>query len=95
MIILTILIAAGIHSLILYFLRKKKTFFIQTLISIGVLALLLKVLPPYFLPELDPEGINCGLPVFGVYFVFIIFGLASSITIFMLFLLQHIKNQTK
>lgn len=93
MILLTILIVAGLHSLMLYFLRNKKTFLFQTLVSIGTLTLLLKVLPPYFLPELDPEAINCGLPVFGVYFVFIIFGLTSSITIFMLFLLHYFKKK--
>ena len=94
MIILTILLVAGLHSLILYLLRKRRTFFIQILASIGILYLFLGVLPQYYMfTELDSEDTNCNPPSLIVYFLFFLFGIGSTVTITILFLLKHIENK--
>lgn len=32
------------------------------------------ILPKYFYPEPDPDGVNCGMPILGVTLAFWIFG---------------------
>lgn len=93
MIILTIVLVAGLQSIIFYLLRKRKTFFIQTLIFVIDVFFLLKVLPPYFIPEPNFEGVDCGMHSLMIYVVFFVLGFSSVLTIFILFLLHYFKTK--
>ncbi|MCJ8290110.1 MAG: hypothetical protein HRT58_10645 [Crocinitomicaceae bacterium] len=93
MILLAILICALLQSAILFLCRKSKTVIVQVIVTAIFLYLNFKIIPPYFLPEPNLDGVNCGLPIIGVYGVFWIFGLISTITVTMIFLCLRVKEQ--
>lgn len=39
------------------------------------------VLPRFFYPELDPEGINCGMPILGINLAFLVIGGGAAILV--------------
>ena len=41
--------------------------------------------PPLFYPEIDPDGVNCGMPALGITLFFFIFGLGGSIIIHLIY----------
>ena len=50
------------------------------------------VFPDYFIPRDMPEG-GCGMPVFGVYMAFWIFGIGSAVLIHLLTgILRHLRR---
>ncbi|MDT0648416.1 hypothetical protein RM545_17120 [Zunongwangia sp. F260] len=82
--ILLFIIAISFVQFGLYYLnRKYKTKLPNFVILVIILICYFFVFPGFFYPEPKTDGINCGLPIFGITFAFWIFGtIAALITHF-------------
>ena len=77
--ILVFIIAISILQLISYYLLDRYKIKIPSyVILIIVLVGHLFVFPQFFYPELNPEGVNCGLPILGITLAFWFFGIISA-----------------
>lgn len=73
--ILTVIIAISIFQVGIYLLLDLRH---QGNLKIFVLLLVLLsyffFLPPLFYPQINPNGVNCGMPILGITLAFWIFG---------------------
>ena len=93
MILGILLLGTLIESLLLYSIRKSRWRLILSLpILIGFLLVFLYLPTPYFLPEPKEDGVNCGMPVLAVTFIFWIYGIASTVCVGVVFFFTLTKS---
>ncbi|MCB0633426.1 MAG: hypothetical protein R2824_02995 [Saprospiraceae bacterium] len=66
----------------------------RILILLSVLIHYFFILPPWFFPESDTEGINCGMPALGITLAFWIVGGAMAIIVHLAYYFYR-KSQEK
>ncbi len=80
--VLNVIIAVSLLQIALYSISdwRKIPRYGRTIILIFVLIGHFLVLPKLFYPKLDPDGVNCGMPIVGITLAFwIIGGLTSGV----------------
>ena len=68
-----------IQTYILYLFRKRETFGLQWVVSIGFLLLYFLLFPELILYTSGVRDQECGIPIVGIYLAFWVFGTAATI----------------
>jgi hypothetical protein len=80
--ILIFVIAVSVLQVVAYYIIDKKNIKFGRLIVLGIILIgNVFVFPPFFYPQMDPNGVNCGMPILGITLAFWIFGGLGSIVI--------------
>ena len=88
--IITTIIIISLCQVSLYFALDKTEFnYGKVILFLLILLAYLFILPQVFSPEYEPGGINCGMPILGIYIAFWIFGGGSAILIHLIYLLTN------
>ena len=73
--ILKYILFISIGQIILYLLSGQlKVKYVPVIIFFIILIGYFLILPKHFYPELDPDGLNCGMPILGINLAFWFFG---------------------
>ncbi|MGV6832050.1 MAG: hypothetical protein ACWA5P_10895 [bacterium] len=92
--ILLFIIAISLVQFGLYYLDKKYKIKLPSyIILLTFLASYFFVFPKLFYPELNRDGINCGMPILGITFGFWIFGSIAAITTHIIWKVKNKKKQ--
>ncbi len=91
--ILYFIIIVSLVQYVIYFINSRYTIkFPDSMLLFFIVIAHFFLFPKLFYPKLDPDEINCGLPMLGVTLSFWVFGtLASCIT----HMLWKLKNRSK
>lgn len=90
--ILRYIILISIGQIIVYLISELlKLKYVPAIIFISILLGYFYFIPPFFYPEPDPDGVNCGMPILVINFAFWFFGGgAASIIHFGYFMIKKI-----
>jgi hypothetical protein len=80
--ILTVIVLVSIGQIGLYLISDTTDFkYGRIMTFLMVLTGYLFIFPPFFYPESNPDGVNCGMPILGITLAFWIIGGGIAIVI--------------